>query len=219
MASKHEKDEYLEELWHLFEENKDSLIVYRNLIGDEYDIEIVKELKVEGLINLDELNEIISLTKIGEHSARMLIRSHRLAERMLNDVLGGDFEKGACEFEHIITPELVDSICILLGHPRKCPHGMEIPKGDCCRNSLRVANSSVVPITEMKVGATAKIAYVNCKNDSQLHKLDGLHIRPGVFVKLHQTYPTFVIECENSSIALDDNVAKNICVWKNSNNI
>ncbi len=219
MTDRHDKDEYLEELWHLYEENKDSLCVFKNLMGEEYNDQLLQELVTEGLVRLDEVNERISLTRKGEAAARKLIRAHRLAERMLNDVLGGDFEKAACEFEHTITPELVDSICILLGHPRKCPHGMSIPKGECCRNSLRVANSSVVPITELKVGETAKIAYVNCKNDSQLHKLDGLHIRPGVYIKLHQNYPAYVVECENSNIALDDHVAANISVWKNSGSI
>jgi DtxR family Mn-dependent transcriptional regulator len=38
----------------------------------------------------------------------------------------------ACRMEHIIDPEVTDSICSFLGHPRRCPHGKSIPTGDCC---------------------------------------------------------------------------------------
>ncbi|MHC4310508.1 MAG: iron dependent repressor, metal binding and dimerization domain protein [Planctomycetota bacterium] len=77
-------------------------------------------------------------------------------------ILGGDYESGACEFEHTVTPELVDSICILLGHPRECPHGRPIPQGQCCRHSSRTAQSSVIPLVELAVGQSARVAYINC---------------------------------------------------------
>ncbi len=64
------------------------------------------------------------------------------------------------------------------------------------------------------MGRSARIAYVNCKDDQQLHKIDGLYIRPGTVVKLHQTYPSYVIECEGASIALDREIVSNICVWR-----
>jgi DtxR family Mn-dependent transcriptional regulator len=70
-----------------------------------------------------------------------------------------------------------------------------------------------VPLTELEVGESARIAYVNCRNDQQLHRIEGLQIRPGVKIKLHQKYPSFVIECEGASIALDREVADNICLW------
>ncbi|MHC4544188.1 MAG: metal-dependent transcriptional regulator, partial [Planctomycetota bacterium] len=143
-----------------------------------------------------------------------LIRAHRLAERLLYDILGGDFESGACEFEHTVTGELVDSICILLGHPETCPHGSPIPQGQCCKESCRTAQSSVVPLVELEVGQSARVAYINCKSDQQLHKIDSLCIKPGVIATLHQKYPSYVIECEGSNIAMDEQIASNICVWR-----
>jgi len=157
---------------------------------------------------------IIALTEKGQDHARQIIRAHRLAERLLYDVLGGDYESGACEFEHIVTPELVDSICTLLGHPGLCPHGMPIPRGRCCKNFSRVAQSPVVPLAELKVGQSARVAYINSKSDQQLHKIDNLRIRPGAVVTLHQRYPAYVIECEGSNIAMDEEIVSNICVWQ-----
>jgi len=213
---KREKEEYLEILWRMREEEKDSMDVLKNAMGENFNTEIVDELLSEGLVELTEDNKKIILTKEGVSYARRIIRAHRIAERLIYDVLSGEFESGACEFEHTVTPELVDSICILLGHPRECPHGMPIPEGECCKQSANTVQSSVIPLTELEVGRSARIAYVNCKNDQQLHKIDGLQIRPGIFVKLHQIYPSYVIECEGATIVLDKDVVSNIYVWNTS---
>ncbi|MBF0511516.1 MAG: metal-dependent transcriptional regulator [Candidatus Omnitrophica bacterium] len=121
----------------------------------------------------------------------------------------------ACEFEHTVSLELVNGICTLLGHPKECPHGMPIPEGECCRQAAKTASSFIIPLSDLKLGESARIAYINCKSDQQIHKLEGLCIRPGVTIKLHQNYPTYVIECEGASIALDGDVVANISVWKN----
>jgi len=214
MNKKRERDEHLEQLWYMKEEGKDSIDVVKSTMDASYDPDIVGELVSEGLVELTEEWNKITLTEKGGDYARQLIRAHRLAERLLYDVLGGDFESGACEFEHTVTHELVDSICILLGHPRACPHGMSIPQGQCCKHSSRTAQSSVIPLVELEVGQSSRIAYINCKSDQQLHKIDSLCIRPGAVVTLHQKYPSYVIGCEGSNIAMDEQIASNICVWQ-----
>jgi len=75
-------------------------------------------------------------TPKGEARARDVIRRHRLAERLFVDVLSiqdeEEVESSACKFEHILSPEVTDRMCALLGHPAACPHGSPIPKGPCC---------------------------------------------------------------------------------------
>ncbi len=205
------KEEYLEALWHMMENGSDSLDEFYQEVGEEVRQNLVLELNRNGLISARE--KTISLTEKGRDFARRLIRSHRIAERLVHDVLGLEFEAGACEFEHIVNPDLVDSICTLLGHPRECPHGMPIPEGKCCSRHAQIVESSVIPLDQLKVGQSAKIAYVYAPNDQQLHRLENLLVRPGMTVKLHQRYPTFVIECENSLIALDERVVADIQVW------
>ncbi|MBF0123501.1 MAG: metal-dependent transcriptional regulator, partial [Candidatus Omnitrophica bacterium] len=182
----------------------------------DFDPKIIEELSLCGFIERSPEAVTIKLTLEGEARARQLIRAHRLAERLVVDVLGGgEVEDIACEFEHTVSLELVNGICTLLGHPKECPHGMPIPEGECCRQATKSALSFIIPLSDIKLGEYARIAYINCKNDQQIHKLEGLCIRPGVVVKLHQNYPTFVIECEGASIALDQEVVGNISVWKN----
>jgi len=214
MQKKRDQEEHLEKLWYMKEENKNEISDLRNLMEKDFNLDIVNELSSQNLISLSDNNTKVKLTKEGADNARQLIRAHRIAERMLHDVIGGDFETGACEFEHTVNPELVDSICTLLGHPKECPHGLPIPQGECCKTMKRTAESSVVSLKDLKVGQSAKVAFVSTKNDQQLHKIDGLHIRPGAEVKLHQVYPTYVIECEGVNIALDEEVTSNISVWK-----
>lgn len=219
MARKTEQDEYLEQLWYLKEDGKASIEDLKSAMNGELDLKAVDELSRCGLVNVSSGDARISLTDKGHAQASRLIRAHRLAERLLHDVLGGEFEQGACEFEHTVSLELVDSICTLLGHPRECPHGMPIPEGECCSRSSKTALCFIVPLTSLKPGQAARIAYINCQNDQQVHKLDGLCLRPGAVVKLHQNYPTYVIECECATIALDQGVAANICVWKDPHSL
>ncbi len=214
MNRKREKDEHIERLYYMEEEQDDSIETLKKAMNSKLDSDIIDELSSEDMVELSAEGSKITLTAKGQDYGKQIIRAHRLAERLLYDVLGGDFESGACEFEHTVTGELVDSICILLGHPKTCPHGSPIPQGRCCKESCRTAQSSVVPLVELEVGQSARVAYINCKSDQQLHKIDSLCIRPGAIATLHQRYPTYVIECEGSNIAMDEQIASNICVWR-----
>jgi DtxR family Mn-dependent transcriptional regulator len=214
MTEKQKMEEFLETLWHLHEGAQDSLQLFRDILGKDFDKDILAQMKTGKLVNLDENAGTITFTEQGEEYGRKLIRAHRLAERLIKDALGSEAEMSACEFEHIVNPELVDGICTLLGHPKECPHGKTIPEGECCRRSATSTQSQVIPVTQMDVGQKSKIAWVLCKNDSQMHKLEDLQLRPGVEITLHQTYPSFVIECEGSSIAFDQDIAARIRVWR-----
>jgi len=214
MNHKREKDEHIERLYYMEEDQADSIDALKTAMNENYDAGVIDELSSEDMVELTDDGSKIKLTAKGQDYGRQLIRAHRLAERLLYDVLGGDFESGACEFEHTVTPELVDSICILLGHPKACPHGSPIPQGRCCKESCRTAQSSIVPLIELEVGQSARVAYINCKSDQQLHKIDSLCIRPGTTVTLHQKYPAYVVECEGSNIAMDQQIASSICVWR-----
>jgi DtxR family Mn-dependent transcriptional regulator len=206
-------EEYIEVVWTILEKGSNSLAQLEEKIGALYDDASLDQLVDDGIVILDRDAGTLAFTESGEVRARQLIRSHRIAERLISDVLGGEYEDGACEFEHIKNPVLVDSICTLLGHPRECPHGLPIPGGECCRRSADVVQRSVVPLTSLESGSSAVIAYVYSKNDGQLHILEGMQLRPGMTVKLHQKKPTYVIEVEDAHIAIDPDVAMNIQVW------
>lgn len=214
MKTKYEIDEYLEQLWTMKEAGDTSVDALKRGLTHVYKDALVEKLSFDGLVNISLDAQKIVLTSKGEIQARQLIRAHRLGERLIHDVLGGDFEEGACEFEHTVSFKLVDSICTLLGHPQECPHGLPIPDGECCQRSQKTALDCVVPLNQLKLGSFGRIAYVKSQNDQQIHRFESLCVRPGVVIKLHQKYPAFVIECEGAHIALDNDIAANISVWK-----
>ena len=77
----------------------------------------------------------VHLTETGTRRARDVVRRHRLAERLFTDtfaVADAEAHLQACQFEHMITPDLDQRICTFLGHPKTCPHGNPIPPGPCC---------------------------------------------------------------------------------------
>ena len=210
-----EIDEHLETLWHLFENDESDVDSFRRHTKGAFDEEILETLRKGDYITLD--GDRIQLTRKGYDYSEQIIRRHRLAERLLTDILGmdlGDIETGACEFEHILAPELVESICTLLGHPRECPHGGRIPEGECCRQARKTLSSAVVTLAEVRVGEEVKVAYVNTRSNSRMLKLSHFGIVPGTFVSVHQRSPSFVIKCRNSQIALEEGIAKEIYVWQ-----
>ena len=206
-----DREEMLERLWQLGERGEATVEGLRASLKGRFEAADLDRLQEDGLVR--RAGDVLALTVTGAGHAERLIRAHRIGERLIHDVLGREFESGACEFEHILATEIVDAICTLLGHPRECPHGFAIPTGECCRVSARYVQKIVVPLTELQIGQTARVAWVYARSDQQLHRLTSLQIRPGSVVKLHQDYPSYVIECDGASIAMDDEVARSINVW------
>jgi DtxR family transcriptional regulator, Mn-dependent transcriptional regulator len=72
----------------------------------------------------------IAMTDKGDALARGVVRKHRLAERLLVDIIGLDWDKAHLEagrWEHVISDDVEDRLVVLLGNPTTCPHGNPIP--------------------------------------------------------------------------------------------
>jgi len=213
----HKKDELLEMLWHL-DENHDLTIgsLREHDPENSFEKDLV-QLSSTGVLELH--GDDIHLTDQGKTLARGIIRRHRLAERLLADVLGKtpeETEQAACEFEHILAPELVDSICVLLGHPNRCPHGSVIPEGDCCREARNSVQSIVIRLDEMETGQRSRVSSINTSDETRMTKLLSMGIVPGVKLRLLQKYPVFVIEINQTQIALEKSVGEGINVRRQS---
>jgi DtxR family transcriptional regulator, Mn-dependent transcriptional regulator len=191
----------------------------RKAIENKLKEDISGVLAEEGYIKYDKSQ--IVLTPKGETAAEDITRRCRLAERLLIDVLElgrGEMDSTACEFEHVISKEVEESICTLLGHPRECPHGLPIPPGRCCEKAKEMLGSIVVPITRLSPGEAAKVVYVLTRKHPQLHKLMSLGITPGVNISIHQISPSVVIQVEETQVALEKEIASEIYVKRMSEN-
>ena len=162
-----------------------------------------------------EDGESIILTEEGEALAKDVTRRHRLAERLLSDVLALSshaIDPNACKLEHIISKEVAESICTLLGHPAECPHGSPIPGGDCCQSAAETVEPIVVSLDKLEAGRKGKIAYLLLQRHPELHKLLSLGLVPGTYFNLHQTFPTYVVEVGETTLALEKEIAEKIFV-------
>ena len=91
--------------------------------------ETVARLEREGYVALDK-DRVIRLTAQGQHAATAVMRRHRLAERLLVDVLKVPWHQvheEAHRLEHAISDNLEGHLVALLGDPATCPHGNPIP--------------------------------------------------------------------------------------------
>ncbi|NOY52132.1 MAG: metal-dependent transcriptional regulator [Deltaproteobacteria bacterium] len=173
----------------------------------------------EKLIDVDGGGRVRS-TAEGKVLAERIIRRHRLAERLISDVLvvkNADlFEESACDLEHVLTEELTDSICTLLGHPTACPHGRPIPPGACCSEKRTRLKSLIAPLDELATGAEGKIAYISTGDHERLDQLTSMGLFPGTTIKVHQRQPALVILFEETTLALDREIAREVHVWRQS---
>lgn len=175
--------------------------------------DFLDELLGEGYVS--EEGSSLKLTVKGEVIAKDIIRRQRLAERLLIDVLElprHAMDSSACELEHILSKEVEESICTLLGHPKECPHGHPIPAGECCAKAKGMLESIVVPVSKLSPGEVGKIVYVLTHKHPQLHKLMSLGIVPGMSISVHQVFPSYVIQVEETQVALEEEIAKEIYV-------
>jgi putative ABC transport system ATP-binding protein len=126
-------DHLLEKVWVLREGNQ--AIELAKLRRLEI-VDVTAVLARMGKLGLvEQSNSEVHLTPAGERRGSDLIRRYRLAERLFSDTFTlaePEAESTACKFEHILSPAVTDKICAFLGHPRTCPHGNPIPRGDCC---------------------------------------------------------------------------------------
>jgi len=200
--------ELLEALWIAVEEERRTGVIVNN-IG----VEGVDELVRQGLAK--RADDRLDLTSEGRPEAAQAIRRHRLAERLLADVMTteqGLIDEHACRLEHALVEGLDESICTLLGHPTFCPHGKPIPQGTCCRQLRASVPRLIAPLSDLQTEQSGHIAYIQMSNPQHLQKLMAMGVLPGVPVTLLRRSPSFVFEAGYSQFAVDEEIASDIYV-------
>jgi DtxR family Mn-dependent transcriptional regulator len=89
----------------------------------------VARMERDGLLTV-EGDRHLELTEEGQRLATRVMRKHRLAERLLTDVIGLDWElvhEEACRWEHVISETVERRLLELLDHPTESPYGNPIP--------------------------------------------------------------------------------------------
>jgi DtxR family Mn-dependent transcriptional regulator len=119
-----------------------------------------------GLINVNHQKEV-TLTDAGQSMAETMVRRHRLAERLLIDILGldwADVHEEAHRFEHAISPRVEERILAVLGRPTTCPHGSPIP------GTGAIVSGDAVRLEDVEAGQHVVIHRISedAENDREL---------------------------------------------------
>jgi DtxR family transcriptional regulator, Mn-dependent transcriptional regulator len=89
----------------------------------------VARMERDGLLTV-EGDRHLQLTEQGDRLAVRVMRKHLLAERLLTDVIGLDWElvhAEACRWEHVMSETVERRLVALLDHPTESPYGNPIP--------------------------------------------------------------------------------------------
>ena len=207
------EDELFEIIWTLREDGRLSFEqIVQNCTVKDCEA-ILKDLAKNGWISIKEQD--VELLPKGEKRARELVRRHRLSLRMFYDLFALDgAEAEACKFEHILSPEVTDSVCTLLGHPPHSPDGKSIPRGECCAMFRQEMKPLVAPLADLVPGEQGKIVFITPGSHSRLDRLSAMGVVPGSIVKLHQKKPSYVLQLGETMIAVDKDITKEIFVKK-----
>lgn len=147
--------------------------------------EMVHRLERDGLVTLDDRKEV-RFTQRGYTAASSIVRRHRLAERMLVDLLGYEWWKTheeAERIEHAMSPEMEERLIRVLGDPQTCPHGNPMPG---------TAPRPTRPLERLAPGERAAVERIPDQFEHEpgfLEYLDTQGVRPGVTVEMVEQGP------------------------------
>jgi DtxR family Mn-dependent transcriptional regulator len=147
----------------------------------------VARMERDDLLHL-ETDRHLELSEKGQLLATRVMRKHRLAERLLVDVIGLDWpmvHNEACRWEHVISEAVERRLVGLLHDPTDDPYGNPIP-GLEELGGRPVATSQpvpLVPLSEVRAAGTVVIHRIGeplQTDEKLLARLSSAGIRPGV---------------------------------------
>jgi len=175
--------------------------------------EMVRRLRSEGYVDVN--GRQLGLTGKGRHLAESVVRKHRLAERLLTDVIGLPWDKAhveACRWEHVISDEVEERLVEVLGHPTTCPHGNPIPGTAGVDDEV-----DLVPLTDATAGDRIVLRRVTEQvelDQAALAYLAAAHFVPGTHATVKTRAPdgTLTLDVEGEPLALGPALAGSLFV-------
>jgi DtxR family transcriptional regulator, Mn-dependent transcriptional regulator len=152
----------------------------------------VARMERDGLLTVAGDRQL-QLTDRGRRDATAVMRKHRLAERLLTDVIGLDWEDvhiEACRWEHVMSDAVERRIVALLDKPLVCPHGNPIPGLD--QLGLPFATTSGAALLSLSEAAEKghdevvvdRISELLQPDAALMHRLLTAGLRPGRSVRV-----------------------------------
>ena len=159
----------------------------------------VARMERDGLVVVAD-DRHLQLTDHGRELAIAVMRKHRLAERLLVDVIGLEWEKvhrEADRWEHAISADVEEQLVELLGDPATCPHGNPIPGSkhkSSAAATMPLSRAVPGPITVQRVNERLET------DDAGISLLASAHLVPG--------HDATVVEVGDGSVTVDTDTGR-----------
>ncbi|WP_052669515.1 iron dependent repressor, metal binding and dimerization domain protein [Nitriliruptor alkaliphilus] len=152
----------------------------------------------------------ITLTELGRERAEHVMRKHRLAERLLVDVLGLEREhvhEEACRWEHVISDRVEAKLLEFLGNPTTSPYGNPIP------GSAPDGHEPVSLADAAEGAVTIRYFSEHLQRDHDvIQQLDAGRIWSGTTVEVARGPGSVTLEHDGEQVELDAEEAKLVFV-------
>ena len=184
------QEDYLKAIWKMVQEEQEPIsarLSERLGVTPPAVTAALKRLARNGMVKLGPRGRI-RLTAKGRDLARHLVLRHRLAEKLLTDVLGMEWthvHDEAEKLEHAISPAVEELLLKYFGRQSTCPHGNPL-LGDSPR-TRRAAK--VHRLSDVDTGQRVEVRFVSEEGIEFLEYLDQQGLRPGTrFLVEHKDY-------------------------------
>lgn len=179
------QEDYLKAIWEIVQEEQ---VPISARLAEDLDVTppavtaALKRMARDRYLRVARGGRIV-LTRKGRQVAEHLVLRHRLAEKLLTEVLGLEWTKAheeAERLEHGISPQVESLLLERFGAESRCPHGVPLFGGLA---KLRRKNGAV-PLSEAEAGQTVEVLRVYEKDPRFLEFIAGMRLRPGARVEV-----------------------------------
>ena len=182
----------------------------------------VARMERDGLVHVAD-DRHLELTDKGRHEAISVMRKHRLAERLLVDVIGLEWEDvhvEACRWEHVMSEAVERRIVAMLTKPLVCPHGNPIPGLDQLGLPFGATDDVTELVSLSAAGHDHRGAQVEVERISEqlqpdimiMHQLTDAGLRPGRRVNVSLASGGVEVWTDEERVLLDRHVSDHVFV-------
>lgn len=196
-------EEYLETIYNLAMEGEPVIgarLAEKFRVSRATATETIKRLVSDGYA-VQLRDKSVELTATGRELTEQVLRRHRLAERLLFDVLGMDWisaHEQAHALEHWISDEVQQRISTLLGNPATCPHGNPIP-GNASSGQTFLKEQKAFRLSDAGQGQMVRVVLISevVEDESEvLRRLSDKGLHPRSLLAVVECDPTSAVVFE-----------------------
>ena len=180
----------------------------------------VARMQRDGLVTV-EGDRHLELTEEGRRLATRVMRKHRLAECLLVQVIGLDWElvhEEACRWEHVMSETVERRLLELLGHPTVSPYGNPIPgleelgEQACSHEAAELTTLDRVEPDGATSVIVQRLAEPLQTDTGLMSRLRRAGVRPGASVTVSRSPAGLLVGSGGEATEITDEVASHVFV-------